>query len=92
MADESSNLDRLALLKANVGITSNARDEYLNGILSSVVSELADKGVRESSPVVDMLIVDYAAWRFRNRSEGAMPRNLQYRLHNLQVKAVTPDA
>lgn len=30
-----------------------------------------------------MFIVDYSAWRYRSRGEGVMPRNLQFRLHNL---------
>ncbi|MFD1899962.1 hypothetical protein GQR36_07625 [Enterococcus termitis] len=33
-----------------------------------------------------MFVVDYAAWRYRSRGEGVMPRNIQYRLHNLILK------
>lgn len=86
-------LDKLGLLKANLGITSEARDQYLQSILTSVEVELNASGVTisdEDNPAV-MLQVDYAAWRFRNRGEGAMPRNIQYRLHNLMVGQVSAD-
>lgn len=87
-------LDKLGLLKANLGITSEARDQYLNSILESVTAELYDKGlsVSDSDSVAVMLLVDYAAWRFRNRGEGAMPRNIQYRLHNLMLGQVSGNA
>ncbi|WP_125582958.1 phage gp6-like head-tail connector protein [Lacticaseibacillus suibinensis] len=83
-------LDKLSLLKANLGITSDTRDPYLQSILASVETELNASGVTvldEDNPAI-MLQIDYAAWRFRNRGEGTMPRNIQYRLHNLMVGQV----
>lgn len=88
-----ADLDTLGLLKANLGITSTTRDEYLQSILQSVEGELKNSGVTvaaENSPTV-MLLIDYSAWRFRNRGEGAMPRNIQYRLRNLKVGQVIAD-
>ena len=81
-------MDKLALLKANLGISTAVRDDYLNSILDSVCDELKkEKGIAldEKDNIHLMFIVDYAAWRFRNRGEGAMPRNIQYRLHNLLI-------
>ena len=79
----------LELLKANLGISTEARDGYLQAILDSVKDELInEKGVPfdETNNVHLMFLVDYAAWRYRDRGEGIMPRNLQYRLHNLIIK------
>jgi len=79
----------LELLKANLGISTQARDSYLQAILDSVKDELInEKGVPfdETNNVHLMFLVDYAAWRYRDRGEGVMPRNLQYRLHNLIIK------
>ncbi|WP_137598197.1 phage head-tail connector protein [Paucilactobacillus kaifaensis] len=81
-------MDELALLKANLGINSELRDTYLESIIKSVKNELiSEKGIdyEPDNPTHLMFMVDYAAWRFRNRGEGAMPRNLQYRLHNLII-------
>lgn len=77
----------LTLLKANLGVTSIARDSYLKSILDSVTSELEnDKGLSVTDDsVAEMFAVDYAAWRWRNRGEGEMPRNLRYRLNNLII-------
>lgn len=78
----------LDLLKANLGITTTSRDAYLQSILDSVTKELIDeKGipVAADDDVAQMFVIDYAAWRYRNRGEGIMPRNIQYRLHNLMV-------
>ncbi|MCH4171925.1 MAG: phage head-tail connector protein [Lactobacillus sp.] len=81
-------MDKLALLKANLGITTDARDQYLNAILKSTQDELSNqKGIDfdESDQTHLMFLVDYSAWRYRNRGEGIPPRNLKYRLHNLLV-------
>lgn len=81
-------MDKLALLKANLGITTTARDDYLTAILTSVQNELEkQKGVEfsEENQTHLMFLVDYAAWRYRNRGESILPRNLKYRLHNILV-------
>lgn len=88
MADETKSLSNLDLLKANIGVTGTARDNYLNAILDSVSHELTvDKGVDITDLTGQMFMVDYAAWRWKNRGEGVMPRNLQYRLHNLMIRS-----
>jgi len=81
----------LELVKARIGLTSTVRDDYLLAIIQGVINELEDeKGLSldGDSPYHLMFVVDYATWRYMNRdSTGAMPRHLQYRLHNLIVHA-----
>lgn len=83
----------LALVKARLGLTSGVRDTYLEAIIRGIVSELeTEKGLEldVSSPHHLMFIVDLATWRYQSRDEpGAMPRHLQYRLHNLLISAGT---
>ena len=81
----------LQLVKASLGITTNVRDSYIEAIVQGVITELEDeKGLAldGANPYHLMFVVDYATWRYQNRdSEGAMPRHLQFRLHNLMIHA-----
>lgn len=81
----------LQLVKARIGLTSPVRDTYLKAIIDGVISELEDeKGLtlNGDSPFQLMFVVDYATWRYQNRdTTGAMPRHLQFRLHNLIIHA-----
>lgn len=81
----------LELVKERLGIRSTVRDVYLSAIIDGVISELEDeKGIVLDSTSSNHLlfIVDYTAWRYQSRdSEGAMPRHLQFRLHNLIIHA-----
>jgi len=78
-----------ALVKERLGIRTTIRDTYLTAIVQSVVKELEDeKGLTlEADNSYHLLFcVDYASWRYQSRDEsGAMPRHLQYRLHNLML-------
>ena len=79
----------LPLLKVNIGISSNTRDDYLEAIINSTVDELEKNyniELDESDGHQVMFIVDYSAWKYRSRGEGIIPRNLQFRLHNLVIK------
>lgn len=82
----------LELVKARIGITSKARDEYLTVIIESVVSELENVqglSINLDSPHFLMFVVDFSTWRYQNRdSHDGMPRHLQFRLHNLMVSDV----
>ena len=84
----------IELVKERLGIKSNVRDTYLTAIVNGVVKELEDeKGLvlEESNPYHLLFCVDYADWRYKSRdSDGAMPRDLQYRLHNLMIHATAP--
>lgn len=81
----------LSLMKERIGIRSNVRDTYLQAIVDGVAEELED----EKGLVLDgtnsyhlMFVVDYATWRYQSRdSNGALPRHLQFRLHNLIISA-----
>lgn len=79
----------LQLVKARLGITANVRDTYLTAIINGVKHELTDeKGIalEAENPNHLMFVVDLSAWRYNNRdSEGAMPRHLQFRLHNIII-------
>lgn len=84
----------VALVKERLGIKTTARDTYLTAIANGVVTELTDeKGVVfiDGDPYHLLFCVDYACWRYQIRdSTGAMPRDLQYRLHNLIVHSSAP--
>lgn len=79
------------LVKERLGIRSNVRDTYITSIANAVVTELnEEKGlaIDLANPYHLMFVVDYATWRYQSRdSDGAMPRHLQYRLHNLMIHA-----
>jgi hypothetical protein len=79
----------VALVKERLGIKTAVRDTYLTAIVNGVITELTDeKGIAldGSNPYHLLFCVDYACWRYQSRdSSGAMPRDLQYRLHNLIV-------
>ena len=81
----------LSLVKARLGITTAVRDTYLTAVISGVIDELMkEKGIALSNADAHhlMFVVDYATWRYQSRDEsGAMPRHLQFRLHNLMLHA-----
>lgn len=79
----------LSLVKAKLGISTTVRDTYLQAIINGVIKELED----EQGLVLDgansyhlLFIVDYATWRYESKDkDGAMPRHLQFRMHNLII-------
>lgn len=79
----------VALVKERLGIKTDVRDIYLTAIVDGVVKELEEeKGLAldGANPYHLMFVVDFATWRYQNRDEsGAMPRHLQFRLHNLMI-------
>src|SRR5690606_24824750 len=89
----------LELVKARLGITTNIRDNYIKAIIEGVIKELEDeKGLAldDANPYHLMFVVDYSTWRYQSvnttqttstSSPLAMPRHLQFRLHNLMIHA-----
>lgn len=79
----------LGLVKAKIGLSGSVRDTYITAIINGVIEELKDeKGLKldGDSPHHLIFIVDYVTWRYQSRdTDGAMPRHLQYRLHNLII-------
>jgi hypothetical protein len=77
----------VALVKERLGIRTTVRDTYLTAIVDGVIKELEDeKGLvlDGANPYHLLFVCDYATWRYQSRdSAGAIPRHLQYRLHNL---------
>lgn len=77
----------LSLVKARLGISATVRDEYLTAIIKGILTELdEEKGIKLNKEDNNhlMFVVNYAAWKYDNRdSNGAMPRHLQWDLHNL---------
>ncbi|MNB67226.1 hypothetical protein D3C81_309370 [compost metagenome] len=81
----------LSLVKERLGIRSSVRDTYLSAIVSGIIAELErEQGVvlDSANPAHLMFCVDFATWRYTSRDEsGAIPRHLQFRLHNLIISA-----
>lgn len=79
----------LPLVKANLNITQDVRDEYLTAIINGVVKQLQDEqglALDEANPYHLQFVVDFCAWRYRGRGEdGPMPQNLRFRLNNLMI-------
>lgn len=79
----------LSLLKQDLGIAHTKRDEYLTKMISSCYNELEDRGVEISQNSIDdeMLLADFAAWRYRNRDKDVpLANNLMIRIRNKQTK------
>lgn len=88
----------LELTKARLGISSTVRDALLRNAVESVVEELEDeKGLtlNYESPLHLDFVKDYATWRYQSVGDSqlsaarvplAMPRHLQFRLHNLIIR------
>ena len=76
----------LAMLKIDLGLTVDAYDSRLQQILASATSAIMKAGATTldvSDPLDAQLVVMYAAWLWRGRDDmPAMPRSLQYALHN----------
>ncbi|NMF06260.1 hypothetical protein ACUH7Y_07070 [Clostridium beijerinckii] len=79
----------LGLVKAKLGISTTVRDTYLQAIIDGVIKELEDEQgltLDGSNSYHLLFIVDYATWRYESKDkDGAMPRHLQFRLHNLII-------
>lgn len=79
----------LEIVKQRLGISTTVRDTYLYAIIDGVIDELTnEKGLAldPASPQHLVFVADFVAWRYQSRdSAGGMPRDLQYRLHNLII-------
>ena len=79
----------LTIVKQRLGLSTAARDTYLLAIIDGVIAELKnEKGlaIDLASPNHLVFVADFAVWRYQSRdSAGGMPRDLQYRLHNLII-------
>lgn len=81
---ETMRAQALAMLKIDLGITTNAYDARLDQYIAAADAEITREGAVLSESVGDLqLVVMYAAWMWRRRDgmEG-MPRMLRYALNN----------
>lgn len=88
----------LELTKARLGISTTIRDALLRNAVESVVEEMeSEKGLvlNYDSPLHLDFVKDYATWRYQSVGDNALsvarvplaiPRHLQFRLHNLIIK------
>lgn len=78
----------LDIVKQDLIIKSNVRDEYLTQLITGCKQELNTRGVNISDSAEDsLLLADYVAFRYRHRTDGApIPQNLQLRINNKKCK------
>ena len=80
----------LELTKAKLGISSSARDAYLQSIIDGIKADWENiqgiKGLDYTRPDVLNLLSDYATFRYRTHNAQPMPRHLHYRLRTLWIK------
>ncbi|MDY2986130.1 MAG: phage head-tail connector protein [Peptoniphilus sp.] len=83
-------MEALKLVKAQLGITINSRDEYLKAIIEGCKKELLNiQGIKIDETIPDdlMFLVDYSAWRYSSKdSDAGMPERIRWRLRNLFLK------
>lgn len=75
----------LNLLKLDLGITHSLRDAYFIKLIQGTMKEVERRGIKiDLKDVSDqVLISDYAAWVYRNRSNDVpLANNIQHRLRN----------
>lgn len=80
----------LQLLKMDLGISHTGRDTFFEALLASSKKEMEKKGFKLSLEDVEdqVLLSDYAAWRYRKRIEDVpMARNLNLRIKDRIVQA-----
>lgn len=79
-------LDKLVLLKIDIGIHTDSKDDFLNFLLESANEKIKREGiVEEDTTEYTSIQVEYAAylWRKRASTETEMPRFLRYEMNNL---------
>ena len=79
----------LKLLKIDLGISHDKRDEYFIALLSAVEKELCRQNIVLDLSAVDdlLLLTDYAAWQYRKRQDDqVLPNNLRLRINNRKVR------
>lgn len=74
----------LAMLKIDLGITTDAYDDRLKQYLSYAKNEIRREGVTLSTSLDDStLVIQYAAWMWRKRDTGeGMPKMIRWILNN----------
>jgi hypothetical protein len=79
----------LHLFKIDMGITHTLRDAFFISLLDATIEEIERRGITLDKTAADdqMLIIDYAAWTYRKRTEDIpLANNIQHRLRNRIIK------
>ncbi|RGB58590.1 MULTISPECIES: hypothetical protein [Bacillota] len=79
-------MDKLAMLKRDLQLLSNANDELLVDLLQAADKFIKREGIKDDGGIEYTEIqVQYAAYLFRRRAGGdtGMPRFLRYEMNNL---------
>ena len=83
----------LAMLKVDLGITTDRYNDRLAQYLESASAEIEREGVAlaSSSSISDAnLVVQYAAWMWRRRDTGeGIPRMIRWQINNRLFGGVT---
>lgn len=74
----------LKLFKLDIGIKSEIKDELFRSLIKAAADELNAKFPLNLESAEDqILLTDFAAWKYRTRTEGPeISVNLQYRIRN----------
>ena len=93
-------MDALSMLKMNLEISNDLRDDYMTALLEAAELELARQGIPVPDEVNGELPADYvnlkvmyAAYYYRKRAEDvqAMPNMLRYARNNYLLKLKMED-
>lgn len=79
---------KLSLLKADLQMTTNVNDEYLEFLLRSAVKLIEREGIiNDGSDEYSLIQIQYAAYMFRKRasSDTKMPRYLRWEMNNFLI-------
>lgn len=95
MSQKSSLLE---LVKNRLGILSSTRNDFIQAIIDSVVSELNSvHGIDETeleddmTSTYQMFVTDLASWRYQNEGLQILPPYLRLRLNNLILRQAAND-
>ena len=77
-------VDLLAMLKVDLGISANVYDDRLAASLQAAKESIQTEGITLTDSTADsQLVIQYAAWTWRKRDTGdGMPRMLRWALNN----------
>ena len=78
----------LTIIKQDLMISSNIRDDYLRTLILASGQELNQRGVYFSNSTDDtLLLADYVAFRYRHRTDDApLPQNIQLRIAHKKLQ------
>lgn len=81
----------LQLLKERLGISTESRDSVLYAIIDGILDEcryMHGIYLSEERNSDILLVLDWATWKYNHPEDGVIPRSIQFRIHNLTIKAV----